>query len=1080
MKTLGKTKMNKLKLFVTSILLLLLHLSAFSQQTLKSDSLWYLDADGDGYGKPSSTTASFYKPSGYVNNNLDGEDGIVNSTKWYQVGTAGFNGQNASWQSCSVGGRGTAFAAYVDPGASTANSITVYKKANVDSDWSLLSTRGFNATASTYCAIAADSKDTAWLAVVTSTTLKIYKYNGTSWSQAGANITVTASTPVDIQIGKNDTPFVCYVVSRRPNVVKFRKNLQTWGGTGSQTMVGNGAVLASNNDPTFVSLAFDKAGVVYCAFTHSSVATAGQARVYKVDLDNVGWILQGSGEATLGTGTSTSADSIKLAIDTSTSGTPNLYLFYHDNNASSKATVRKWNGSAWSTVGTAGFSSGAVSKGGIGIKRQTNEIYVAYADGGASNKAVLRKWDGVSAWAAVLDSSSLTGTARSVDLSMTNDIPYIFYKDASNAEEISSKRVGPCPTWTGAVNTLWTAKGNWYDGTVPASGEDVVIMQSATSAPASPSGTTTVKAMKVGSGSTISIASGNTFQVSDSLIVNGTVTGTGKIQLNGSSAQPIKGTGTVANLELNNSSGATIASGSTITVTDTYTPTSGTLTTNGGLTLKSDASGTARIAQGSGSSYISGNVTVQRYTPGGRRAYRYFSHPFSSDIALSNLTDNIDITGPGGSTNGFTNTSTNNPSAQWYDPTTGTGATATVDPGWTYFTSANATSGSNAWKRYQGVKVLVRGAKGEGLTTTNYTPSAATLDEAGAINMGDQVVTLTKGTNSGYNLIGNPFPCQINLNLTTRGSNVGDHYWVWDPNGGTKGTYVASPLGVPFDSSFIIPAYSAFFVYVSANTNNTITFPESCKVSSTAQSLFKSTASAIPQIIEIKIKDSTATWDKLMLIVDSNSTMAADEHDARKFLNSEMNFFTYGGGNDTLSIDRRPYKDGQVIPLCVWSFVQRPMFFEVSRLKMPQNTYLFLDDSLTGTSTLLGEGDKYYFNATLNSGDPLSVNRFKLRFYGNPNATTTHGTGIGNVTRLNASLSPNPATDEVVVKMDADAAGTTAVRIFNMQGQQVYQNEFGVMQSGSLQIPVKQFAAGVYMVNVSCGNAVFNKQLVKQ
>jgi hypothetical protein len=983
-----------------------------------------------------------------------------------------------------VGGRGTAFAAYVDPGASTASSITVYKKANVDSDWTLLGNRGFNTAASTYCAIAVDSKDTAWVAIVSSTTLKIYKYTGSTWSQAGTSVTVTASTPVDIQIGKNDTPFVAYVASRKVNVIKFRKNLQTWGGTGSQTMVGNGTVLNSNIDPTFVSLAFDKNGVVYCAFTHSSVTTAGQARVYKVDLDNVGWVLQGSGEATLGTGTSTSADSIKLAIDTSTNGTPNLYLFYHDNNASSKATVRKWNGSAWSTVGTAGFSAGAVSKGGIGIKRQTNEIYVAYADGGNSNKAILRKWDGVANWAAVLDSSSLTGTARSVDFSMTNDVPYIFYKDASNSEEISAKRIGPCPTWVGTYSTDWTRAANWYDGTVPASGEDVVFKQNATNSPSSPSGTTTVKSMKIGSGSTITIASGNTFQVSDSLIVNGTVSGSGKIQLNGTSVQPIKGTGTVANLELNNSSGATIASGNTITITDTYTPTSGTLTTNGGLTLKSDASGTARIAQGSTSNYISGNITVQRYNPGGRRAFRYFSHPFTSAVALSTLTDNIDITGPNGSANGFTNTSTNNGSALWYDPTAGN-PSQTIDPGWTVFTSANATTGNNSWKQYEGIKVLVRGAKGEGLTTTNYTPSAATIDAAGGINMGTQVITLTKGSLSGYNLIGNPFPSQIDLHTIYTngdlGANISDNFWVWDPNGGTKGTYTSSQFSL---TSYVLPAYSAFFALTSSNTSgNTITIKENCKSGSSAQSLFKSTANNVPTYVQIQMQDTAGiTWDQLILRIDSNAALGKDAKDAKKFLNSEVNFFTYGTASgtssDTLSIDARPYVYGQTIPTCIWSFVTRSMFFNVSKLHMPQGTYLFLDDNLTNTSTLLNEGDKYYFNLTTAS-DSATTHRFSFRFYGNP-TNNNNTNGISNIFKLKATVSPNPSSDVIKINMEATHVGQTDVRIINMLGQEVFSGSYGIMQSGTIPVDIRHLATGIYNVQVKCGSEAFNTQIVKQ
>ncbi|MFX5634086.1 hypothetical protein ABTE18_19525, partial [Acinetobacter baumannii] len=90
--------------------------------------------------------------------------------------------------------------------------------------------------------------------------------------------------------------------------------------------------------------------------------------------------------------------------------------------------------------------------------------------------------------------------------------------------------------------------------------------------------------------------------------------------------------------------------------------------------------------------------------------------------ALNNVTSVIDITGIGGNANGFTTTATNNPSAFWYDPTTGNSSN-NPDPGWTAFTNANTLS----WAKAQGIRLLIRGAKGEGLTGVSYTPSAATF-----------------------------------------------------------------------------------------------------------------------------------------------------------------------------------------------------------------------------------------------------------------------------------------------------------------------------------------------------------------
>jgi hypothetical protein len=1038
-----KTIVNKLVLLA---LLLLLDSTVHAQT-------WYKDGDGDGFGTPDTTITNSTKPSGYVKNNLDADGAISHSQAWLNFGGTGISNTNAASVCMTVSGLGTGYLGYISGGV-----VTVLKKGENSTDWAAAGST-FGASITELRMVASQSTDTCWALAGTGSSEQLYRYNpgSASWLNVGSAIGGTFGT---LAIGTNDTLLTAYSTGTgASDKVKFAK----WNKNGAWIL--NSANL-STKAGLAIGLGVDvKNDTAYVASYQSSSATTN---CYKIAPN-------GTATSVTGFNGTTSTDSIFVAVDT----TGKVYVLFRDvtgNSFKAKVKVKSPGSNTWTDAAGTTISDGAMSRGDIVVNRYTNKVYIAYADAGAAsivNRGFVLQYNGSNTFTKI-DSS--TNLARSVSLSSPAGIEYWAFKDGSNTENVTVKRNGPCRTWAGATSTTWATATNWYTGEVPGSSENIVIKSSATNAPAVPAGTS-IPTLIVGTGSTMTINSG-VVTVTGTLTVNGTTTGSGIIQLNGSSAQTITGTGTVNNLELFNSSGATIQSGSTITITGTYTPTTGVLTTNGGLLLKSDASGTARIAkQVNTPNYISGNVTVQRYNPGGRRAYRYFSHPFTSAIALSTITDNLDITGPGGSTNGFTNTSTNNPSAQWYDPTAGD-PSQTIDPGWTYFTSASATTGNNSWKQYEGIKVLVRGVKGEGLTTTNYTPSAVTIDGAGGINQGTQVVTLTKGTNSGYNLVGNPFPSQIDLNLTTRGSNIADHFWVWDPNGGTKGAYIAAPLGIPFDSAFIIPAYSAFFLKVSANTNNTITFPESCKASSTAQSLFKSTAVTKPSIIELKIKDTSGiTWDRVMLIIDSSSTQTKDSRDAEKFLNSEINFFTYGGGNDTLAIDTRPYVDGQKIPLCVWSFVKKDMYLDASRLKMPQGTYLFLDDSLTGTSTLLNEGDKYNF--TITSDPATSGNRFKLRFYGNPTPPVKQ-TGIMSGSRLVTSLFPNPAITTATVKMEAIAEGQTTVRVYNTLGQEVYTKDYGVMQTGTLTIPVKQFAAGIYTVQVTCGSEMSGTQLVKQ
>jgi hypothetical protein len=234
----------------------------------------------------------------------------------------------------------------------------------------------------------------------------------------------------------------------------------------------------------------------------------------------------------------------------------------------------------------------------------------------------------------------------------------------------------------------------------------------------------------------------NNLSIGKDATINGSIIGNGKIVLNGSSAQNISGTASIKNLELNNAAGATIATGPSnkITIVGAYIPTTGLLNTNDNLILLSDINNTARIATGSiAGNYITGKVEMQRFIPGGFRKYRFVGHPFASPMAMSELTDDIDITGAisGSNANNFTATVSGNPSAFTFNEIMDDGVMQGNgnNSGWEAITSGNfATEVSNG----QGIRVLVRGSKGQAgsLTGIAYTPAEVTLKMNGLPKQG--------------------------------------------------------------------------------------------------------------------------------------------------------------------------------------------------------------------------------------------------------------------------------------------------------------------------------------------------------
>lgn len=118
----------------------------------------------------------------------------------------------------------------------------------------------------------------------------------------------------------------------------------------------------------------------------------------------------------------------------------------------------------------------------------------------------------------------------------------------------------------------------------------------------------------------------------NSIISGNTINFTGTLTINGSTAQTLNAnSATVQNFIINNAAGVTLTGA--INLTGVLTPTAGVLTTGGFLTLKSFANNSGSIASNiSGSNYISGNVTVERFISGqsNRGRWRFLSTPMSN------------------------------------------------------------------------------------------------------------------------------------------------------------------------------------------------------------------------------------------------------------------------------------------------------------------------------------------------------------------------------------------------------------------------------------------------------------------
>jgi hypothetical protein len=288
------------------------------------------------------------------------------------------------------------------------------------------------------------------------------------------------------------------------------------------------------------------------------------------------------------------------------------------------------------------------------------------------------------------------------------------------------------------------------------------------------------------------------------------------------------------------------------------------LNTNDNLVLRSDAAGTARMAQlpvnGSGVALatINGKVTVERHLPmtisSDARRWRLLTAPFKTtnsptiNEAWQEGASNPDRLNPSAydprpgygthitrstvfGSDGYDQGSTNNPSIYYYS---GTGWAAPANTN-----SVKITDNSGAYM------LFARGDRSIVVSTTTINAGPTTLAPRGELNTGNVTIPLTA---SGHQTVGNPYASQIKLDNISFNDTLGNRktIYLWDPktlgsfnvgkfitcsgDGNLPATYTYTGNTSPYENGYI-ESSGAFMV--KGNGGN-IVFHESDKTISSS------------------------------------------------------------------------------------------------------------------------------------------------------------------------------------------------------------------------------------------------------
>ncbi len=506
-----------------------------------------------------------------------------------------------------------------------------------------------------------------------------------------------------------------------------------------------------------------------------------------------------------------------------------------------------------------------------------------------------------------------------------------------------------------------------------------------------------------------------------------------------------------------------------VNVTNRLSLIGGTLTTGDNLTLKSSSTGTANVPPITGA--ITGNVTVERYIPLGKRAFRLLSPAVTTTTFISgNWQEQTHITGGLGATGlGFDATETNNPSMFTYDNQAAQGVS-----GWTPIPNTNNTNLIAG----VGYRVLIRGDKTPANITSasaNDMNAAITLSATGTLKTGTvalsssstpSINSTTNTVTNGYSLVGNPYQSAVDWHLVTK-TGIEDTYYAWAPNMGTgaaRGNYVAYNVstgnsGGGSVGQFIQPG-QAFFVKNTGSSAGTLTFEEAHKATTSAN-VFRTAntptlAVALYDPNELAIGAYPIDATKAVFSSDYSNELGLGDATKLEAAGENIAWFR---NNTKLAIDAAaPVTTSDELAMKTMRLgANKNYTFKIQTTNFDTALTPYLVDNFLNTQTEITTSQAYLASfATTSNQASYSEDRFKIVFQ--TSALTTDDFV------KNIKLYPNPAKAGGSFYVDGITEAT--VSVYNVVGQNI---PVTVMSQGNaIQVtPSASLSKGVYLVSIT-------------
>lgn len=551
-------------------------------------------------------------------------------------------------------------------------------------------------------------------------------------------------------------------------------------------------------------------------------------------------------------------------------------------------------------------------------------------------------------------------------------------------------------------------------------------------------------------------AANHDLEIRRDLTINGSLDmHEGLIYFSGTVDQNLDCSGTQAFYDwtLDNSSFGLFVNSGTYTIAHNLIVDDGKLTTNGNsITLLANGSTSARIRYIEIGGSITGNITLRRNIPGGAADYRDMASPWETDAALtvSQWDDNLIISGtgmPDGCAYGggcFASMSEFDATSQTYVPINNVG-----------------TQLENA----KGYEIYL----GDNLNTF----SGALVDVTGQPKTAPGFLTPLR---TGWNLLGNPYACELNWHNMSIGAGIGNFFYVYDSGTGNFEYYEVTGPGTGnatgnINANGFIASMQGFWVNSGINTNMVI---DQDAKGEADPNFVKSSSPNDGNWLALKVSNKDNDYScKSNIFFDFMGRDDYDEMDIPMFRGPErptvrkspMIFFK----TDTEDLRKNtmfyePHVD-KVIPVAFNSEIDGRFELEVLDEELfAAYTCVYLYDAFTGDKVNMRK-QSYTFTA---EGSEYDQERFELILSNDINCGNEMAEHAEK--EINYVVAQEPGNIRVTILDEVDYSDADyTVYVYDMVGNIVESNN---MLSNQYNLNTNALAAGMYVIKIFKGEVM--------